>query len=108
MTGRTETVEEAARVLEAPGEALEIEAPGEAPASEAGPSFLKRILTAETGPGEIEEYVGHPLNFDKSEGLGQVLRGFTGLLGNLRLAIVDLLVGAVRWLRRPTAPGPGG
>lgn len=56
-------------------------------------SFLK----AQTGPGDVADYVNHPLNFAKSEGLGQVIRGLTGMLGEMRYAIVDIIMGAMRF-----------
>lgn len=86
---------------ERPSEAAEIPA--------AGPSFWNRILTAETGPGEIDhpDYMQHPLNFDCSIGLAQVLRGLTGLLEHgLRLAVLDVAFGLFRWFRGRRAPAP--
>jgi len=77
----------------------------------AAPGLLKRILSAQTGPGEISEYQDHPMCYDKSEGLAQIIRGLTGIVRvDLRLAVIDILVGAVRWLRRaPASPrGPAG
>lgn len=66
-------------------------------------------LRSEPGPGDVESYRQHPLNWDGSYEVGQVLRGLTGLLGNLRLAVVDILVGGLRLLsRRPPAPPAGG
>lgn len=72
------------------------------------PSWLD-WLKSEPGPGDVESYRQHPLNWDGSYEVGQVLRGMTGLLGNLRLAVVDLLIGGLRLLsRRPPAPPAGG
>lgn len=53
-------------------------------------SFLK----AKTGSGSIEDYMQHPLNFKKSPGAAQMIRGFTGMLGDLDLAVVDITLGA--------------
>ncbi len=53
-------------------------------------SFLK----AKTGSGSIEEYEQHPLNFRHSQGAAQMIRGFTGMLGDLDLAIIDISLGA--------------
>lgn len=50
-----------------------------------------------TGEGSIEEYVDHPLNFNRSKGLAQILRGVTGFLGNLKLAVVDIFVGVMNY-----------
>lgn len=77
----------------------------------AAPGLLERILSAQTGPGEVSQYQDHPMNYDRSEGLAQIIRGLTGIVRvDLRLAVIDILVGAVRWLRRAPAPagGPAG
>lgn len=66
-------------------------------------------LQSEPGPGEVESYIGHPLNWDNSLPVARLLRGLTGLVGNLRLAIVDLVVGSLQLLsRRPPGPPAGG
>lgn len=54
------------------------------------------ILKTETGEGEIDDYITHPLNFNGSKGMAQVIRGITGFAGNIRLAIVDIIVGVIR------------
>jgi hypothetical protein len=59
--------------------------------------LFSKILTAETGEGSISDYVDHPMNFKKSEGLAQILRGLTGIIGNLKLAIIDIVFGALRF-----------
>lgn len=56
-----------------------------------------KVLTAETGEGSIGDYIEHPMNFNNSKGLAQIIRGVTGLLGNLNLAIVDIVFGALRF-----------
>lgn len=58
-------------------------------------SFLK----APTGSGSVSEYVDHALNFNNSMGMARVLRGVTGLMGDLNLAIVDIVVGALDVLK---------
>lgn len=52
------------------------------------------FLMAKTGDGSISDYINHPLNFSSSKGVAQVLRGFTGLVGELDLAIVDIAIGS--------------
>lgn len=56
-----------------------------------------RIMTAETGQGSIGDYLEHPMNFNKSQGLAQILRGLTGIVGNLNLAVIDVVLGALRF-----------
>jgi len=51
------------------------------------------ILKTETGQGDIEIYKNHPLNFNKSDSISQILRGATGFFGKLNLAIIDILLG---------------
>lgn len=56
------------------------------------------ILKKETGPGTVDSYLAHPLNVTGSNGLAQVLRGLTGLLGSLNYAVVDIIMGMFRAL----------
>jgi len=55
-------------------------------------NFLE-ILKTETGEGEINFYKEHPLNFNKSDSISQILRGATGFFGKLNLAIIDIMLG---------------
>lgn len=59
-------------------------------------SFDMGFLTTKTGEGSIADYQDHPLNYNKSKGMAQIIRGFTGLFGALDLAIIDILVGALQ------------
>ena len=59
------------------------------------------FLKAPTGDGSIEEYLNHPLNFNGSEGLAQVIRGLTGMFERLDYAIIDVLMGMFRMRPRP-------
>lgn len=61
--------------------------------------MFSRVLTAETGDGSIGDYLDHPMNFNNSKGLAQILRGFTGIVGNLNLAVIDVLFGLLRFSR---------
>lgn len=54
-------------------------------------SFLK----AQTGAGQIEEYQEHALNFNGSKSVARIIRGLTGLLGELNFAVVDILLGTL-------------
>jgi len=51
------------------------------------------FLTAKTGDGSVERYLDHPLNYKKSRGIAQVIRGFTGMFGSLDLAVIDIALG---------------
>jgi hypothetical protein len=62
------------------------------------PSFIE-LLKTPTGEGTIEEYLIHPLNFNESKGMARVLRGLTGFLGNINLAIADIIIGALDVLK---------
>jgi hypothetical protein len=59
------------------------------------PDFMK----AKTGEGSIEDYLEHPLNFNKSNAIARMIRGATGLLGALDLAIIDIGVGLLEFLK---------
>lgn len=68
---------------------------------DSGPGISEKImdfLTTETGEGEINDYVNHPLNIWQSSGVAQMIRGITGFVGNnLRLAVVDIVFGYFRY-----------
>lgn len=50
-------------------------------------------LKAQTGQGDLGEYKNHPLNWNQSKPVARIIRGFTGLLGELNFAVVDILIG---------------
>lgn len=66
-------------------------APAENPAGEK----IKQILRAETGEGSIGDYIEHPMNFNQSKSVARILRGLTGIMGNLNLAIIDVGLGVL-------------
>ena len=82
--------------------------PGDAADAAAG-GVLERVLKSQTGEGELSEYANHPLNYNGSIALSRIIRGVTGLLGNINLAIVDIFLGLLQFLfeRRNAAPGAG-
>ena len=57
------------------------------------------ILKTKTGQGSIDNYIDSPLNFNKSEGVAQILRGFTGFLGSLDYAILDIILGGLKFYK---------
>lgn len=63
------------------------------------PKFdMIEFLTRETGDGEVSEYLNHPLNFNQSQSIGKVIRGFTGLLGkSLKFAMLDIITGLLQF-----------
>jgi hypothetical protein len=54
------------------------------------------FLLAKTGDGPISEYLNHPLNSKNSEGVAQILRGFTGIFGSLDYGIIDVALGSIK------------
>jgi hypothetical protein len=69
-----------------------------------GPRFsIPPFLKAQTGPGEIEDYMTHPLNFSKSMGLAQMIRGITGIVGELRYAVLDIVMGFLQFSKERKA-----
>jgi hypothetical protein len=57
------------------------------------PEFLK----AQSPDVPIENYLNHPLNFAKSMGLAQMIRGLEGMLGGLRYAVLDVVMGGMKF-----------
>lgn len=53
------------------------------------------FLAAPTGDGPIEAYIEHPLNFDHAKSTARILRGATGICGNLNYALVDIALGVI-------------
>lgn len=70
-------------------------------------SVWKKILTAQTGDGPLEKYITHPLNFNGQTGTARLIRGATGILGNLDLAIVDIGFGLLEFLKPKKGAGTG-
>lgn len=64
-----------------------------------GGGGLLDLIKSPTGEGKIEDYIDQPLNFDRSKGMAQILRGLTGLLGSLNYAVIDILLGALTWTK---------
>lgn len=60
------------------------------------------ILLSKTGPGPIEDYINHPMNFKRSKGFAQMLRGFTGIAGELDYALIDIALGAFNAAKEKT------
>ncbi|MBR0596601.1 hypothetical protein [Sinanaerobacter chloroacetimidivorans] len=72
-------------------------AAGEIPAPE--PAGILRLdfgfLLKKTGPNTVEYYLDHPMNAKRSKGFARQLRGFTGIAGDLDLAIIDIVLGGI-------------
>ena len=79
--------------------AIEESAPAIEESAPRGMGIDLGFLQAKTGEGSIEDYIDHPMNVSKSKGLGQVIRGFTGLFGALDLAIIDIVVGFMHYTK---------
>lgn len=57
------------------------------------PLFDFSKLKAPTGSGHLEEYKTHPLNWNGSKPVARIIRGFSGLLGELNFAVIDIIIG---------------
>ena len=67
---------------------------GEPPKPQESPfNQVLEVIKKPTGPGPIEDYIDHPLNYDNSKTTAQILRGLTGLLGDLKFALIDIAFG---------------
>jgi hypothetical protein len=56
----------------------------------------------------VEKYMSHPLNFNKSEGMSFIIRGFSALMGGiLNYWWMDVIGGFLR-LRKESAQKTGG
>lgn len=101
--------------LDKPLGALEIEGEGQplspAPKAASIPTrgFWDAVWGPDTGPGAVEEYLDHPLNFNKSRWLARLIRGLTGWFGSLEKALVDVILALIEaaFVRRGV-PGGGG
>lgn len=68
-----------------------------------GPHIDFGWLKTKTGPGSVDDYIDHPLNFSESRGVAQVLRGASGLVGSLDLAVIDIVIGTFNAARERKA-----
>lgn len=57
------------------------------------------FLKTPTGEGTIEDRLDHPLNPHRSYGVAQILRGVEGFTDTLRLAILDIGLGAAELMK---------
>jgi hypothetical protein len=64
-----------------------------------GFGFDLSFLKYETGEGSVSDYVDHPLNFNNSKPMARVIRGLTGMFDNLNLAIIDIVIGGLEYVR---------
>lgn len=80
----------------------------ELPTDNSGISINLEWLKTPTGDGSIEDYIEHPLNFLKSKGFAQVLRGATGFFGNLKLALIDIVLGMLQFFKERKAGNNAG
>lgn len=69
-----------------------------------GIKFNLTWLRTPTGDGSIDDYMDHPLNFFKSRGFAQMLRGLTGFFGNLKLAVIDIALGGFQFAKERQVP----
>ncbi len=101
---RQVTVEEA--IQQGMGEAEGPEVAGgveaEEPREPSPPWYL-----AESPDVPVEEYIHHPLNWAESRGLARALRGAEGLVGSLRYAVLDLVVGVAEFVLKEAGGGDG-
>ncbi|HET6527339.1 MAG TPA: hypothetical protein VFG39_01175 [Balneolaceae bacterium] len=67
--------------------------------SAGGGGFDLSFLKSRTGEGPVEEYVNHPLNFNSSPALARIIRGATGIMGELDFALADIAFGLLEHMR---------
>lgn len=53
------------------------------------------ILLSRTGEGAIEDYIDHPLNWDNEKSTARIIRGCTGICGELNRALIDIAFGII-------------
>lgn len=59
-------------------------------------SKIKNFFKKETGEGDLDIYLNHPLNIKQTKGMCHILRGLSGLFGNLKNAIFDIVIGILK------------
>jgi hypothetical protein len=62
-------------------------------------SKIIEMLKKETGEGSIASYEHHPLNRNGDNNISQIIRGCTGMLGNLNFAILDIVLGSMGFVK---------
>ena len=74
---------------------LEMDTPAEEPTVKS--RFDLSLLKAQTGAGQVEDYQEHALNYNGSKSVARIIRGLTGLLGELNYAVVDIIMGVLEF-----------
>ena len=65
-----------------------------------GKSVLEWLAKTPSPSKSVDSYQSHPLNYDGDESTSRIIRGASGLLGNLDKASVDILVGVFKKMAR--------
>jgi hypothetical protein len=73
-----------------------MEIPQEEPKKE---NKILKFLLSPTGEGTIPSYINHPLNFKNDNNISQIIRGLTGMLGNLNFALLDIVLGGMSFFK---------
>jgi hypothetical protein len=104
------TIDEAARAIDENAGPEPINPQPEAEMVEPKPMEMSLSwLWNQTGEGEIEDYMTHPLNFTGQRWNARLIRGVTGMFGNLRYALVDIVMAGVDyWSKREGNGNAGG
>jgi hypothetical protein len=58
-----------------------------------------KMIFSQTGEGSISSYNDHPMNFKSDDSISQILRGMTGILGNLNFALIDIFLGSMSFFK---------
>lgn len=57
------------------------------------------LLKSKTGEGSLDDYTEHPLNVKNESSIAQIIRGLTGMMGALDLAIIDIILGIIVFVK---------
>jgi len=61
---------------------------------------IMKVLMRPAKDEPLDSYLTHPLNFDKTESTAKIVRGLEGLMGNLNLAIMDIVAGVIEKVQK--------
>jgi hypothetical protein len=56
-------------------------------------------LRSKSGEGTITDYKNNSLNINNDENIAQILKGFSGMFGNINSAVLDIIMGTINYFK---------
>jgi hypothetical protein len=56
-------------------------------------------LRSKSGEGTITDYKNNSLNVNNDENIAQILKGLSGMFGNINSAVIDIIMGTINYFK---------